>query len=426
MVYRSASSDSNDDLSPLLRPVLSSLNISLEAELNRYRRNRLTKDAASDDVFADLNDATFDLNVAEIADINVSASTVSLLPPPPVPPNRRLNLEANKSEDKAGSQTSDTSSRSLVRYSDSMLENSDSTSPNSTNPNSANPNSASLVSTSSDGNSASAASPTEMLPDAVLPGSIVNVTAVRADSSESPTPSGYLKSSEKLIESLDDLPPMPEPVDIAPKPRRKTVSLLAGAILGLLGLFAGLGVSYLVSSPSAMQKLAALFERKDEAVIAEAESTFDPPGPDLSEREFINLELDNLSSLEMSSEPLNPAEANTGTQAGDRATSGPSPDRLPPIEEQSSGQSSTSLSNTEGIQAAVVPTGVTYYVTVPFTTAQDLANVRQTVEEAFVRSFSDGSRIQIAAFDNPTDAQAFVNDVKSQGITAFVYGPTTE
>ena len=384
MVNRPASIDSNNGLSSQLRPVLSSLNISLEDELNRYRRNRRIKDAASDKVFADLDDETFDIDSAEISDINISASAVSLPSPPPVPPNRRLNLEA-----KDNTKTTDTSS--LVHYSKSTLENLDST---------------------------STAASSKAHPDTLLPGSIVNVTAVQADS-EPLAPRGYLESSEKLIESIDDLPAMPEPVDIAPKPRRKTVSLLAGAVLGLLGLIAGLGVSYVVSSPSMMQKLAGLFDRPDKATIADAEKTFDPPGPDLSEREFIDLKLDNLSSLEMSPKPLDPA-----AQSGAQALPGipPATSALPPIE----GQPINQQPNSSGIEAAVIPTGVTYYVTVPFTTEQDLTNIRQTINEAFVRSFSDGNRIQLAAFDNPTDAQAFIDDVKGQGITAFVYGPTTE
>lgn len=376
MVARLASNDSNSDLSPVLRPVLSSLNVSLESELNRYRRNRLTKDASSDSVFADLDDSAFDINVA---DIEVAAAAVTT--PPPVPPNRRINGQT-----------------SSISVSPVPPANALERSPSQSNQ--------------------TASSPTSSNPsDTVLPGSIVNVTAIPSDSpSEPQAPNGYLASSEKLIESLDDLPPMPEPVDIAPpKSRRKTVSLLAGAVLGLLGLIAGLGVSYIVSSPAMMQRIANLFNREpEEATIADAEDTFSPPGPDLSEREFVDLDLDNLSSLEMSPDPLNPAN-NPNAQALPGLP--PTAAQLPPIEQPTS---------PDNIQAAVIPAGVTYYVTVPFATEQDLTNVRQAVDEAFVRAFSDGDRIQIAAFDNPTDAQAFVADIRAQGITAFVYGPTTE
>ena len=382
MVDRPASHDSNDDLSPRLRPVLSSLNVNLESELNRYRRNRLTKNAATDDVFSEIDDSTFDIDVA---DINVPASSASTPSPPPVPPNRRLDSSLS-------AKVANPSDRAVAQHSHST--------------------------TSSNESSVSTVDPDR------TSGSIVNVTAIQSDMPSTDTfnpdsyPNGYLASSEKLIESLDDLPHMPEPVNIKPpKPRRKTVSLLAGALLGLLGLIAGLGVSYVVSSPAMMQKLANIFKSKDEAVIAEAETTFDPPGPDLSEREFVQLELDNLSSLEMNPDPIDPANNPGQALPGLPPTSA----QLPPIE----GQPPAATTPNE-IQAAVIPAGVTYYVTVPFATEQDLTNVRQIVEEAFVRSFSDGNRIQIAAFDNPTDAQTFVADIKNQGVTAFVYGPTTE
>ena len=74
----------------------------------------------------------------------------------------------------------------------------------------------------------------------------------------------------------------------------------------------------------------------------------------------------------------------------------------------------------------VIPTGLTYYVTAPFTTEQSLMAIRESISEAFVRRFADGDRIQIAAFDNPQAAGAFIEELKSQNITAQIYGPTTE
>ncbi len=379
MVDRSASNDSNDDLSPRLRPVLSSLNVNLESELNRYRRNRLTKGASSDNVFADLDDATFDIDVDNII---VTSPTASMPSPPPLPPNRRLNGQSLNGQHLGN--------LAVIGSADQAL---------------AQPDSAKFSDL-----------PRSMESEATGASSIVNATAIRADNAPgTPAPNGYLESSEKLIESLDDLPPMPEPVDINLKSKRKTVSLLAGAILGLFGLIAGLGVSYIVSSPTMTQKLADLFKGKNAAVVAEAEKEpFAPPGPDLSEREFVDLDLAKLSSLKMSPAPLDPA-TNPSNQSPPESS--PTAAQLPPI----GGQPASS-----GIQAAVVPVGVTYYATVPFTTEQDLTTARAVVEEAFVRSFSGGNRIQLAAFDNLAEAQRFVDDVKKRGVTAFVYGPTTE
>ncbi|MEL6455877.1 MAG: hypothetical protein AAFQ40_14315, partial [Cyanobacteria bacterium J06623_5] len=77
-------------------------------------------------------------------------------------------------------------------------------------------------------------------------------------------------------------------------------------------------------------------------------------------------------------------------------------------------------------QAVVMPVGLTYYVTVPFTTQQRLLDIRESVSEAFVRRFADGNRIQMAAFDNPQAAQQFIAVLESKDITAQIYGPTTE
>ena len=391
---------SKDDLSPRLRPVLSSLSINLESELNRYRRNRLlTHAAASDDVFADIEDAAFDIDVSTLAPASLPSS------PPPVPPNRRLladGIDSSKSPPLAAE---------LPSFTPTIEGNAVTISTEAPD-----------LARSTDSFETSGLDPT-----AVVPGSIVNVTAIQTGDSATGTdrgvdasraPSGYLESSEKLIASLNDVPPMPEPVDISPKPKRKTVSLLVGATLGLFGLVAGLGVSYLLSTPSLMQRLAGFFRGEDEAAVVASSETFDPPGPDLSQREFVDLEIDNLSSLQMSPDPLDP----TANLNGQALPGSPPGTQLPPIE----GQPIPNPPASGEIQAAVVPSGVTYYVTVPFTTQQDLIDIRQSVEEAFVRSFSDGNRIQIAAFDNPQDAQQFVSDIKAQGITAFVYGPTTE
>ena len=398
---------SKDGLSPRLRPVLSSLSVNLESELNRYRRNRLTQAPSSEDVFADLEAGAFDIDVT-----NLTPTPPYPTFPPPVPPNRRLTTP-DGDRPKAPPLAAQLPSFAPI-------DNDDPADNGTEDPS---------VARSTDSFESPSFDPT-----AVVPGSIVNVTAVQTGDASTGdndgsgfgaggaaanrAPSGYLESSEKLIASLNDVPPMPDPVDISPKPKRKTVSLLVGATLGLFGLVTGLGVSYLLSTPSLMQRLAGFFKGEDETAVVASSETFDPPGPDLSQREFVDLEIDNLSSLQMSSDPLDPA-ANPNGQALPGLPPG---NQLPPIE----GQSIPNPPASGEIQAAIVPSGVTYYVTVPFTTQQDLIDVRQSVEEAFVRSFSDGNRIQIAAFDNPQDAQQFVSDMNAQGITAFVYGPTTE
>ncbi len=217
---------------------------------------------------------------------------------------------------------------------------------------------------------------------------------------------GYLASSEKLIESLSEAPPTPEPVTATPHHQRRT-SLLAGAALGLLGLVAGLGASYLLSNPQVAQQLAD-GSSGDRATIAAAdEETFTPTGPDLSAQEFINLELDNLSSLKMPQAPLDPQAQ-------------PASPALPPIANEASSPTPSAT------QSVAIPAGSNYYVTVPFATEQGLLDIRKSVNEAFVRQYAGGNRIQLAAFSNVESAQQFIEELKGKGITAQLYGPTSE
>lgn len=323
---------SSHQLSSPLRAVLSSLNVNLEAELSRYRRNRLLASPASRDPLTEREAAAFDLTTVDSTIDAVAAGIAQIAPvtPPPLPRNKKLF-------------------------------------------------------------------PDEPTATAIAPS--------QGSSTNGSSTNGYLASSEKLIESLSEAPPMPEPVTMAPKHPRRTVSLLAGAALGLLGLAAGLGASYLLSNPQVTQQLANGGDRTKTAT-AEGEP-FTPPGPDLSAQEFVNLELDNLSSLKM-------------PQSAPTALAAPTSQPLPPIANESS-------SPLQGeTQAVAIPAGSNYYVTVPFTTEQGLLDIRKSVDEAFVRQFTGGTRIQLAAFDNPESAQQFIEEMKGQGITAQVYGPTSE
>ncbi|MEM9003343.1 MAG: hypothetical protein AAGE59_07430 [Cyanobacteria bacterium P01_F01_bin.86] len=425
-------------LSPQLQTVLSSLNINLEAELNRYRRNRFAEGPADNDLFADLDDAAFDIDVPEDVSASVSAAVLPMAPPP-LPRNKKLF------PDEPISPTASTALTVSKRDADasSMTVNSMTASP---------------VDKASEhvapANVPAGSVPAGSTANAALASALVRVPVeapVKASSSDdkpaaggaitaSEASGGYLESSEKLIESLQDVPEMSEPVDTVFKPKRKTVSLLAGALLGLGALFAGLGASYLMSNPLVAQRLAGGFRRKDDAIAAASQKTFDPPGPDLSAREFIDLEIDNLSSLKMPQTTIDLASKPVASPSSTAV--------LPPIANQPASQlptaSSLNQSANQAIasqsisgqpatgqsletQAVAIPAGSNYYITIPFTTEQGLIEVRQTVDEAFVRQFVDGAnRIQLAAFDNAESARQFIDELKVQGITAQVYGPTAE
>ena len=401
---------SSYEISPQLGTVLKSLSVNLDAELNRYRRNRRYNSVDNADLFGDLEADSFDLEAVESA-VEASLATVAAPPrplPPPVPQNKKL------------------SSASLPPAAISS-------GPPQAELAALQPAPAALTSAL-----IKALPPQPVLYGEDAPGPFSEAsldTAIESSTGSSEiAPSGYLASSEGLIESLSEVPPMPDPVDTVSKPRRKTVSLLAGASLGFVGLVAGLGASYLMANPLVTQRLTSGF-RSAEAPTEESVSTFDPPGPDLSANEFIDLEIDNLSSLKMPQSTVSPAnnpELAPESAPADASLQNPTAaGGLPPIE----GAIALNTANTPApaapaapieTQAVVVPVGLTYYVTTPFVTQQNLDDIRASVSEAFVRRFADGNHVQIAAFDNPQAAQAYIEELKTQNIEAQIYGPTTE
>ncbi|MEL7067951.1 MAG: hypothetical protein AAGN15_04765 [Cyanobacteria bacterium J06581_3] len=402
------------ELSPQLGTVLKSLSVSLDAELNRYRRNRRYDSGVDDaDLFGDLEAASFDIAAVERA-VEASLATVAPSPrplPPPLPPNKKLAEKHSSTALPSAVIPSASADLAALQPAPSAVT------------------SALATTTSSPpllyGEDTPGQLP-ETAPETALESSIGSGNAGGAIA-----PSGYLASSEGLIESLSEVPPMPEPVDTVPKPKRKTVSLLAGASLGFVGLAAGLGASYLMANPLVTQRITSGFRTAEEPTAIAPASTFDPPGPDLSANEFIDLDIDNLSSLKMPQSTVNPTtdlEPTSDAAPADAALQNPTAaGGLPPIEGAiAANPAPTAPPAPIGTQAVVVPVGLTYYVTTPFVTQQNLDSIRASVSEAFVRRFADGNRIQIAAFDNPQAAQVFIEELKTQNIEAQIYGPTTE
>ena len=439
-------------LSPQLRAVLGSLTVSLEAELNRYRRNRGRLSLSdSEDVFADVDESSFDLNVLESAislpaakiqaadtQIRAEAASTPVVSPPPLPPNKRLlkNSSATSLVSEVTKVSQSTKSEDTARVEDDTVlsaypleQTTDGKKSNPVTDSALNPSSAIVRGSAHD----------DSLSESIVQSSATTSSEEAVIPQLNASSEGYLASSEKLIESLSEIPELPNPVDASiKKPKRKTVSLLAGASLGSLGLFAGLGASYLMSNPQFAQKLTEGWRSAPETTIAEKpQSTFDPPGPDLSANEFVELKIDNLGSLNMPQPGVNPALAPRAVESPASANGSPATNAAANTQASSQSADISAATNPQATvsqssqpvtatQSAVIPTGVTYYVTVPFSTEQGLNTIRQTVEEAFVRQFASGNKIQLAAFDNPTSAQQFLEELAAQGLTGEVYGPTTE
>ena len=394
----------SNNLSPALEAVLVSLNVSLEAELNRYRRTRSVYSPVEEDIFAEL-DAVIEDSSDIAANLDQTSASLALTvaktdAPPPLPPNKKLaqkhpaeernTLEKTPEEAPARS-LYDKANETPARASANALA----TQLYAEQPLSSDPALSSSLALSGSDNT-----------EAISSAAVVIKPSPNRD---------YLDSSEKLLESLSEVASMPEPVDLDPEPKRKTVSLMAGAALGLLALIAGLGASYIMSTPEMAQTIAGGFRGERAKIDSTPQRTFDPPGPDLSAQEFVNIKLDNLSSLNMQPSRIDPLATSATPEAP----------ALPPIESTTPPQIAPAA-NPSATQALSIPAGSNYYVTVPFSTEQGLLEVRKAVEEAFVRQFADGNRIQLAVFDNPETAQSFIAKIQTQGIQAQLYGPTAE
>ncbi len=401
------------DLSPQLGAVLGSLNISLDAELNRYRRNRRLGDLIREDVFADIeSDPSFDVEPVEIA-----LSTAL----PPVPPNKKLlAARSDRSDVQVSSPLALPASAQLMSDKPSDEPTSEQPSGHFQPVNSEQTSNRQVDSQQTNGDS-SDKSISALLSPMVAPAE--EKTTASGIAPAMAAPNSYLASSEKLIESLESTPTRLDSAERENRrPRRKTVSLVAGAVLGFFGLAAGLVASYLMSNPLVAQRLANGFQGDRTDVVATPKA-FDPPGPDLSGAEFVELEIDNLSSLQMPQNALiNPSNLPPTPTIPSGLNSSSAPDDSAVLPTNVPASASPSI----GTQAAVLPVGLTYYVTVPFTSEGDLWQIRESISEAFVRRFSDGNRIQVAAFDNAESAQQFIEELKGKNIRAEVYGPTTE
>ena len=431
-------------LSPQLGAVLGSLNISLEAELNRYRRDRRLGGPVKEDIFADIeSDPSFDLEPVK------TALGMAL---PPVPPNKKLlAIQSYRSDlpvlaplalPASSPLASSTNANEPVNkqlsscseQANSKQINSEQTDNNQTGSRQLNRESLDMSISALIG-SPMGPIETKSADGGIAPAAIVSQTQLHQDQrlksrKRSPitrplsgniVPSSYLASSEKLIESIENTSTQLDSNKASYRPRRKTVSLLAGATLGFVGLAAGLGASYLMSNPLVAQRLANGLQGDRIDTIATSKA-FDPPGPDLSGAEFVELEIDNLSSLQMPQNALiSPGDLPPTPAIPSGLDPSSAPEALPasPVNIPAPASSSST-------QAVVLPAGLTYYVTAPFTSERDLGRIRASISEAFVRQFSDGNRIQVAAFDNAESAQQFIEELKEKNIRAEVYGPTTE
>ncbi|NEQ46027.1 MAG: hypothetical protein F6K00_21780 [Leptolyngbya sp. SIOISBB] len=302
---------------------------------------------------------------------------------------------------------------------------------------------------------------------------------------------GYMAASEAALQDFGSGSSFSE---VAPTraSRRRTNQWLTplglGALLLLLVSSAGLG--FLLVNPTAASNLfqqtplARFFpsEEAEEDVTADGEvleeeiaataleePSLTPLSPDLSQREFSDLELNNLSNLPSSSASLPEATALQNLPAGqaerlegERAsvasretvgtpqrvnqiptTTTPAPQPAAPVYqeptptlsvEQATQPAPPVESRTQPTPPAVSATPATsdtaspapqsaYYVVTDYTGDPSLDDARTVVQDAYVRNFDMGARIQLGAFSNQEGAAELTETLRDQGIEAEIYEP---
>ncbi len=305
-------------------------------------------------------------------------------------------------------------------------------------------------------------------------------------------PEDYLESSEQLLRSLSE-----EQVDTTPKKRfaeRFLSPLGVGSILLLL--LSSATLIYIFRNPSTLSALGfnRLFGSKTPTTAqtqpkttqAKSTPTQNTPtlkGPDLTSKEFAEVNLGTLSHLDTNASPTPTPSAvpsvsnlpDTGltTQAppvvpnsalppgrsGDISSAllpspgqqGTIPSRVAPVAPLPSlptamprmntsnypatklspapplpaatQQSKASPTATQGAESSVPARGGFYYVLMNYGSDSDLAKAKTAVPDAYVERFPQGSQIQMGAFKRESQAKTLVERLKAQGINASIYHP---
>ena len=307
------------------------------------------------------------------------------------------------------------------------------------------------------------------------------------------SPETGLASSAARLQDFDAPGSSPRQEPSLESPARSwTTSIMTPLGLGalMLLLVASAGFGFLLVNPSAASQLfqntplARFFPNEADAdAIAEATTETEdeaiaewegPPltelGPDLSQREFADLDLNNLSTLPSSSADLSPGtEALTANDPADSdgtnveqtpaesaaiaresTTNEPQrvsqmPTRTTPAPQPAAptytapAPAPAAAPTPPPIPAAERPTQPappsapatpasrepvsSYYVVTDYTGDPSLDAARSAVGEAYVRNFDVGARIQMGAFNTPGGAAALAEELRNQGIEAEIYEP---
>lgn len=274
-------------------------------------------------------------------------------------------------------------------------------------------------------------------------------------------PDDYLASSEQLLRSLDE-----EEAQIGKKRSiRDNLLTPIGVSLMLLLLLSSAAVGYILLNRSSSSYLG--FGRsKNSPTSTVAQSSIqklqvtsntaaEPPipnSPNLASQEFVDLNLNNLSTLKTSPSPSTiPLPPASPKPVARQATPSPIPTPVsngrpqdlvsalvplslaPMLVPSPTAPAAPAPAAKKTPPASATPTQVGanypklqknfYYVMTKYESDRTLPNVRKIAGDAYVLKFPEGRRIQIAAFYKESEAKEFVQELQKKGVYAWVYHP---
>lgn len=288
-------------------------------------------------------------------------------------------------------------------------------------------------------------------------------------------PDDYLESSEELLRSLTE-----EEVEATPPDRSLMESLLTPLGMGslLMLLMASAMFGYVAMNPASLNGLGRLFARREAAPTNAASPGLGAPAPGsgadlpnsppLDGQEFPDLSLNNPTVLRSQRPGMSGATTRTSPQmtpptatapassrpttvrpAPPLANTGSAPVRVAPVAPsqptapapvRSAPQRSTATvarpaapapqpapaqpaPTADSRPVAAEPGAYPVKLVVPYDGDRTLERVKEVVPDAFVRNSADGAHIQVGAFGSKAEAEARLQELQQRGITPQVQQP---
>ncbi len=262
-------------------------------------------------------------------------------------------------------------------------------------------------------------------------------------------PDNYLESSEKLLESLNEL---------ESSSQQKSTYLASlftplGIASMLLFLISCTTLGYLVMNPLGLSNLG--LDRLLKSTSAAKKNTNNILGgerqslpefselPDLGSQEFVDLDLNTLSNIDpkpsqfpsptAKAKPVVPPKISGGANIANQSTNNSSAEldnlrnTLLPHTTQSSpipspmAQPSPQTSISSEVTKPIKSDNGWYYVVVDYVNQESLYKAQQIISDAYIRETTNGLKIQMGAFLEPEKAKIFLQELRQEGLDAKYY-----